>query len=87
MTQLTGIVDYSYVSERTGCVKFVSGVCTLEGTMVPYRALRAAELTFSTETRTRYETAATAALTPAVVGADRIRRAYLSWATSDGVLP
>jgi hypothetical protein len=90
-TRLTGIVDRTYDPYRTGCVKYVydpdwGSVCAEEATIVPYRALRSATLTFSNETRTRYETAATASLTPAFAK-EASRPALLGWTTSEGVLP
>ena len=91
-TRLTGIADRTVVPERTGCVRSIpgpSGACLLQGTKVPYRALRSASLQFSDSTRSRYETAATAALTPVQVIADRARPANVAndWSTSEGVLP
>jgi hypothetical protein len=90
-TRFTGIVDYSNDPDRTGCVRFVptpnGPVCTQEGTLVPYRALRAAELTFSGNTYTRYEIAATASQTPALARPDRSRDAITGWTTSEGALP
>jgi hypothetical protein len=91
-TRFTGSVGYSNDPNRTGCVKFVfppngPPVCTQEGTLVPYRALRSATLTFSSNTNTLYETAATASQIPARAHPDRTREAKLSWATSEGALP
>jgi len=85
-TRFTGIVDRNNLPERTGCVRYVAGVCRQEGTLVPYRALRTAALTFSDRTETQYETAVTANQLPALVG-HKVRRYDLGWATSEGGLP
>jgi hypothetical protein len=89
-TRFTGIVDYSNDPNRTGCVKFVytptGRVCTQEGTLVPYRALRSATLTFSGATSTRYQTAATANQSPDFA-AVKTRDPNLGWATAESVLP
>jgi hypothetical protein len=88
-TQLTGIVDRTVVPARTGCVKTSGPMCLRQGTLVPYRALRSASLTFSTTTISRYATAATAALIPALAAPQRIRRSNPldNWTTSEGPLP
>jgi hypothetical protein len=91
-TRFTGIVDYSSDPNRTGCVNSVyppnaPPVCTQEGTLVPYRALRSATLTFADRTRTRYETAATVNQTPALARSDKLRDSSMSWTTSEGELP
>ena len=86
-THLTGKVDRTNLPERTGCVRFGSnGSCELVGTLVPYRALLSATLTFSSPTRTLYETAATASLIPAVA-ATKARPSNLGWTTSESTLP
>lgn len=85
-TRFTGIVDYSNDPNRTGCVMRMFGVCRQEGTLVPYRALRSAELTFSAPTRTTYAAAATANQSPAFEKETQ-RPAGLGWATSENVLP
>jgi hypothetical protein len=90
-TRFTGIVDHNNDPARTGCVKYVYDpilgvVCDEEGTIVPYRALRSATLTFSGNTRTLYETAATANQAPAFAKQHH-RPAELGWTTSEGVLP
>jgi hypothetical protein len=84
-TRLTGIVDRSADPNRTGCV-YGTPMCTHRGTLVPYRALRSASLTFSSSTRTSYKTAVTIDQDPAPV-AERARAAHLTWATSESVLP
>jgi hypothetical protein len=88
-TRLTGKVYYSNDPAYTGCVKFVGDVCVSVGTVVPYLALRSAELTFTTRTITRYETAATATLAPALARPDKSREAVPAnnWTTSESVLP
>jgi hypothetical protein len=86
-TRLTGIVDRSYVPSRTGCVKEVSmNVCDQAGTLVPYRALASASLTFTGNTVSRYATAATASLEPDFA-TQRVRASTLGWSTSEGTLP
>jgi hypothetical protein len=85
-TRFTGIVDYSNNPNRTGCVMRRFGVCTQEGTLVLYRALRSATLTFSNETRTTYATAATVSQLPAFAKESR-RISTHGWTTSEGVLP
>jgi len=90
-TRLTGKVDRTLDPIRTGCVRFVfippgGFKCVEEGTLVPYRALVSAALTFSQPTITLYETAATATLTPAVASW-RYRDTLASWTTSEGLLP
>jgi hypothetical protein len=84
-TRFTGIVDRGTDSNRTGCV-YGTPTCTHRGTLVPYRALRSASLTFSGTTGTIYMTSATIDLDPAPAG-ERQRPAHLSWATSESVLP
>ena len=90
LTRLTGKIDTRYFPERTGCVSFgtVNGVryCRQLATMVPYRALIQAILTFSDNTRTYYETSATIDSTSAAVGS-RQRGAAERWTTSEGTLP
>jgi hypothetical protein len=92
-TRLTGRVDRSIVPERSGCVRYATlgGVlrCIRTGTLVPYRALRSAALTFSSATRARYETAATAASALRLVGTERVRSTAPEnhWSTSEGLLP
>jgi hypothetical protein len=88
--RITGIVDRSVVPERTGCVKpGPGGSCQKQGTIVPYRALRYATLTFSGSTISEYFTAATAALAPEQAALDKGRPADPSnnWTTSEGLLP
>jgi hypothetical protein len=89
-TQFTGRVDLSDAPERTGCVSYrvtpTGQRCAQEGTLVPYRALRAATLTFSQPTDTRYETAATALMFPTFV-TDKRRIAIQGWSTSENGLP
>jgi hypothetical protein len=91
-TKLTGIVDHTIVPERTGCVKhfMVGGACHKQGTLVPYRALRYAALTFTTDTKSLYATAATAELAPVQAAPEKLRRATdlaNNWSRSKGVLP
>jgi hypothetical protein len=95
-TRLTGKVYYSNDPAYTGCVKSVTDpsnpngppVCILEGTVVPYLALRSAELTFITETDTWYETAATETLAPALLQIkSRTATPANNWTTSEGALP
>jgi hypothetical protein len=87
-TRFTGIVDRAVVPERTGCVAPAPGGCYM-ATKVPYRALRSVALTFSHSTRSRYETAATAALPPVQVIVDRYRDPLMTnnWSNSESVLP
>ena len=90
-TRLTGIVDRSNRPERTGCVRYNSnGVCTEEGTLVPYRAIRSATLTFASTTVSQYATAATATLSPVPAAPVRRRDHHdplNNWVTSEGALP
>jgi hypothetical protein len=91
-TRLTGIVDHTVVPEHTGCVKYfmVGGSCHKQGTIVPYRALRYAALTFTTNTKSQYATAATATLTPVQATPEKIRDAFdtaNNWSRSKSVLP
>ena len=92
-TRLTGIVDRTVVPERTGCVRFASSptgpICIQQGTIVPYRALRAATLTFASTTKSRYEIAATATLPPAVAATDGVRDSVPAnnWSTTEDTLP
>jgi hypothetical protein len=85
-TRFSGIVDYSNNPNRTGCVMRMFGVCTQEGTLVPYRALRSATLTFSDRTRTKYETAAMTSQTP-TFAKEIARSQFLGWTTSEDILP
>jgi hypothetical protein len=93
-TRVTGQVDRSNVPERTGCVSYrqtpTGPVCTQEGTLVPYRALRAATLMFASTTDSQYATAATATLPP-VLAAPVKRRDHHdplnNWSTTEGTLP
>jgi hypothetical protein len=87
MTRLTGLVDHAVVPERTGCVRPIPGGCLRQGTLVPYRALRYATMTFATNTRSEYATAAAAALTPVQAAPIRTRLAGDHWTSSEGVLP
>jgi hypothetical protein len=88
MTRLTGIVDHNFDPSRTGCVARDPATleCKQEGTLVPYRALASASLTFSGNTFSRYATAAAASLDPDLV-TQRIRASTQGWATSEGALP
>jgi hypothetical protein len=86
-TRFTGIVDHSNPMNHTGCVtRDTSGTCTQHGTLVPYRALRSATLTFSGSTLAEYLTAATVNQAPARV-AVKGRSVDLGWTTSESVLP
>jgi len=90
-TRLTGIVDRNNLPERTGCVRYdANGACVEEGTLVPYRALRSATLTFASTTASQYATAATATL-PAVTAAPVRRRNHQdplnNWVTAESALP
>jgi hypothetical protein len=80
-------VDHSNPMNHTGCVtRDTSGTCTQHGTLVPYRALRSATLTFSGSTLAEYLTAATVNQAPARV-AVKGRSVDLGWTTSESVLP
>jgi hypothetical protein len=86
-TRLTGIVDHSFDMSRFGCVKRASGgACEREATLVPYRALVSASLTFVGNTFSRYATAASIGLDPDFV-TQRVRVSTQGWATSEGALP
>jgi hypothetical protein len=87
-TRLTGIVDHSFDPSRTGCVDFdyVLMQCRRTGTLVPYRALASASLTFTGNTYTRYATAAAASIDPDFL-TQRFRASTQGWATSEGTLP
>jgi hypothetical protein len=87
-TRLTGIVDHSYDPSRMGCVNFNYGQmrCVQTGTLVPYRALASASLTFAGNTFTRYATAAAVHLLPDFL-TQRVRASTQGWATSEGTLP
>lgn len=91
LTRLSGIIDTSYVPERTGCVSWgvAGGVryCRQWGTMVPYRALIEATLTFSGSPKSRYETSATMNSMSAAVGSERTRDQSMGWTTSEGIMP
>jgi len=90
-TRLTGIVDRNNLPERTGCVRYdANGECMEEGTLVPYRALRSATLTFASTTASQYATAATATLppVPAVPARRRNHQDPLNnWVTAESALP
>ena len=92
-TGLTGIADRTVVPERTGCVRYApgpTGGCLKQGTIVPYRALRFATLTFASTIDSQYDTATTAALTPEQAAPDKSRSSQdpnNNWSTSEGVLP
>jgi hypothetical protein len=89
-TRLTGIVDRSFDPSRTGCVHFQDPIaetnCLAQGTLVPYRALASASLTFTGNTISRYATAPAADLAPDLV-TQRARAAAQGWATAEGTLP
>ena len=87
-TRLTGIVDGNPDPSRTGCVTRnpFTGSCLQVGTIVSYRALVSATLTFSDPTKTSYGTAATANQSPVFV-LEKERLAPLGWSTSEGVMP
>ena len=60
--------------------------CFQTGTLVPYRALASASLTFAGNTVTRYATAAAVHLKPDFL-TQRVRASSQGWATSEGTLP
>jgi hypothetical protein len=89
-TRLTGIVERTVVPERTGCVRYFPGPvhqCSHKGTIVPYRALRSASLSFASTIWSSYTTAATAVSTLGFAIPDRAREPATTWSAAEGALP